>query len=121
MKIDEVKSILEKHGLVVCLRATEELFPFAKKAKDPIHSSVVCKSHADQRRVHHWIEFYRDDFEGFDLWAAYVEAIVAGGIYSGPQPPPLPKLPELHTAPPAPPPPSPLPSHKLTLPPGVVC
>lgn len=88
MKIEEVKGALKKHSISVEVRPTKELFPNSQM-EELTHFSLVCQSYADQRRVHHWIEFYRPGFEGFDLWAAYVEAIIDGGRYSSPQPPSL--------------------------------
>ena len=75
MKIDEVEDILATSLIVVKVRPTKELFPDSLQARELTHFSLVCVSHAEQHRVHNWIEFYRADFEGFDCWAAYVEAI----------------------------------------------
>lgn len=85
MKIGEVESALRANGFKVEVRPTKALFPHATKGLDPNHHSLVCQSHADQLRVHHWIMFKRPDFEGFDCWAAYVEAITDTGMYSSNQ------------------------------------
>ncbi len=85
MKITEVKDILKGHSLVVEIRPTKELFPYSTESASLTHFSVVCRSHADQHRVNKWIEFIRPDFEDFDCWAAYVEAITDNGIYTDPE------------------------------------
>ncbi len=87
MKIEEIKGILAVSSLVVEVRQTNVLFPHSAKGQSLTHFSVVCKSHTDQQRVHHWIEFHRSDFEDFDCWAAYVEAITDGGPYNDQQGP----------------------------------
>ncbi len=74
MKVTEVESALKIYGLGVDVRRTSELFPH--KQVDANHVSVVCKSQEDQQRVHHWIQFMTPEFEDFNAWAAYVEAIV---------------------------------------------
>ena len=87
MKIEEVKGILATSALVVEARPTKELFPHSIEGGVLTHFSLVCQSHADQHRVHHWIQFHRADFEGFDCWAVYVEAITDRGPYSSPEQP----------------------------------
>jgi len=74
MQPEHIKEALGVYNIRVDVRPTKSLFPHIEIEDN--HYSIVCENTDDQQRVHHWIQFMKPTFDHFNVWAAYIEAIV---------------------------------------------